>query len=156
MNDFRATHPAPGLDRASLWFGYEVEGEHAGLYTAFIAARLTTAELTRMLHEQCEQWFFTETFTDWVWYAEVAARCARPGVVTAGVMAKDVEKLLALRQADRGLHHIKLIVRVFDQPWVTRLKDCDQVSVGVPYRMTTFPVKRGIHTHPAQYEKDRV
>jgi len=155
MRDFRSSHPAGAIAGSRLWYGEEVEGEHAGLMTAFIADRLNKAEMERLLASSAvRQWFFTETFLSWGWYAAELAPHA-PEIVTAGVMEADAAKFFRVR---RGLRlNVRAIVRVFTAGplWVSDLGELDQVSVGEPYRLMTFARPDGVLTEPHQYEKDR-
>jgi len=154
MTDFRADHPVgPSIQASRLWFGPEVEGVHLGLPTAFIAGRLSQAEVLTLLSSGVRQWFFTEMFTSWAWYmAEL--RPYAPGLVTAAVLSIKAPEILALRQ--RLLPEIKVVVRVFNAPWAQLLGPGDQVSVGEPYHMVTFLRSAGVPTTPDQYVKDHV
>lgn len=164
MTDFRDTHP--GLTtKTNLWFGKECEGYTRGVLSAFLAGPPSEQEWGEICASGVEQVFLTETFHDWAWvstvlmpwaelYKSPTARHMNRKVI-AGVMAADAGELITRRNSDPRLHRMLVIVRFFDAPWIHDLRAGDQVSVGEPYKLTTFSLVDGVATLPYQYMKDR-
>lgn len=168
MSDFRDTHPAKIAPKSNLWFGKEVEGRDCGLYTAFIAAPLSSGERGTVLVEianTLQQVFLTETFAGdsytaserarhWLWFTrEILPHCINGVVVTVGRMPWQLPEFFEL--PEEWVEQMTLIVRVFDSPWIEKLRLGDQISVGVPYRLVTFDMSEGVYTTPDRYKGDK-
>ncbi len=153
------THPA-GLEDAPVFYGTEVEGELSGMPTAFVRRGLSDEEsaalVRRIVSDDIEQVFLTETFFDWEWLGVILFRWAaehRPQLlVTIGRHAKDMPEFMLLPFRDK----LKVIVRFLDCPWMAALGSSDEISVGVPYNLTTFRVGEGVQTLPHEYKNDRI
>lgn len=147
-----ASHPA-GVAKDGLWFGPEVEGTLTGAPTVFISRKLTDDELSRVLNaEKLGHIFLTERFDEWEWFEHTLLPNVMAGcyACTVGRMPHQVDAALSLPYSE----HLGLIVRVFDAPWVHKLRAHDQVSVGVPYHLRTWRADNGVLTAPNQYEQD--
>lgn len=146
-------HPA-GVQDAKLWFGREVEGEMSRYprapMTAFVAGELDDAQVARVLSE-AQHLFLVETFSAWVWFERTFIP-RYPYPITVGRVgdAYAIREVLALPFAGR----LRIIARVFDAPWIELLRDEDELSVGVPYRLRTFLVRDGVQTMPSDYVQD--
>jgi hypothetical protein len=151
------THPA-GLEEAPVFYGTEIEGELTGTPTAFVRRGLTDEEsvalVRRIKADSIEQVFLTESFFEWDWLSDIlfpwAAENHPQLIVTIGRYTKDMTEFLLLPFRD----NLRVIVRFLDCPWMTDLKSNDQITVGVPYDLTTFRVGDGVETRPSEYEKD--
>lgn len=156
--DLRELHPSTKIGKdSSYWCGIEVEGREKGKPTVFIAEKVEDIEeLIIQLVAYAEQIFFTETFSDWVWYAEkVFPRIAyRALPVFISVLPQNVEGVLYQRRTWSAYKHASLLVRVFGASWLNRLEPHDQISVGVPYDLVTFTIDQGVVTKPHEYEED--
>jgi hypothetical protein len=151
------THPA-GLEDEPVFYGVECEGALSGEPTAFVRRGLsdeeTVALVRRIKSDGITQVFLTETFFEWDWLAVILFRWlaenAPTMTVTIGRHAKDMPEFVLLPFRDK----LKVIVRFLDCPWMTQLGSDDEISVGVPYNLTTFRVGAGVETLPQEYERD--
>jgi len=146
-------HPGGIGAEERLWFGTEAEGVRRGRETAFVAGALSNDETLRINTSSVTDVFLTETFGtqwDWDWFEHWGAYKRRTYVITIGRFPSQLEEFFSLPWR----HELRLMVRVFDAPWVEKLRSNDQVSVGVPYRMVTFENRLGYASIPSDYSKD--
>lgn len=168
--DWRKDHPSHHISTApdsNLWFGVEVEGVvHRGAYTAFIAAPLPekSADVVLRLVRRTvvTQVFFTETLVDYEWLTqfvkqlegisrEIKEQRNATLALTVGRVPEQVQAFLEWRKDHPT---VGMIARLFDCPWITDLRGCDCITVGVPYTMRSFVPTDGPLTVPEQYEND--
>lgn len=156
-----------GITRGPLWFGPEVEGHlrHTAVHTAFISRALNvpdTLKVARMVRsEEVGHIFLTEIFdgTDnWGWFEQhiLPLQAHLRGLITIarfGSPGRGVEEVLEKPWSAK----VSLMVRAGSlAPWMAKLRPHDQVSVGVPYQLTTWRVQDGVATVPADYEADKL
>jgi hypothetical protein len=147
-------HPA-GIAAKGVWFGTEIEGYHFGEPAVFLARKPTLVESAAMMHRNFDVVFLTEDFEDWDWLKTSSLlEAVDMGEVTisCGRYTKQLDAFFALPK--EITERVELLVRVFDSPWIKLLRPNDQVSVGVPYDMSTFAVHDAVVTVPEDYKGD--
>lgn len=138
----------PGIQRAAMWRGREVEGMNQGMDTVFIRRRLSPTQVKALLADLPAQIFLTEEFNDWEWFKQLKLNVL---VISKACMPDEVARLKsALAGTD-----VRLFVRV-EAPWVHALSRYDQVCLGVPFWWQTFMMNRGALTRPGDYQKDKL
>lgn len=152
-------HPRTMPEGTKLWFGPEIEGalaQHSPM-TAFITGELeahlvvgiTTSTAVRQI-------FLTEKFEAWAWYQDVLLPLARMKGwrVTVGRYVEQLSSFFALPANVRET--MVLMVRIFNAPWLSKLRPCDEISLGEPFNLVSFRVGDGVATVPSQYDKDQL
>lgn len=159
--DYRKDHPSSAITpQHKFWYGYECEGEGSGVCTAVLADQLADDELTlfsQMLKDQsCGQVFFTESFDAWDWYRRVLYPAIKHLPMVAGVLPGTLPAMAVNRLAHTEMRQIRFILRVWGlDRHLQHLEPSDEISIGAPYNMVTWPLEKGVRSIPKQYEQDK-
>jgi hypothetical protein len=158
-------HPAGehmGVGKQRLWFGLEVEGRlrSNNLWTAFINAPLEEPELRRLEKSlkkgETKHLFICEDFggdLHWMWFETVLLKLSTGLPITIARRPSTLE--IAFVKKQEWAYRVSLMVRASETAdWMTLLQPGDQISVGIPYDLTTWRVSDGVVTKPADYEGD--
>ena len=146
-------HPILEVEQARAFVGKEVEGVVClGLQTVILRDAVSESEWAALLLELPKHIFLTEQFEAWDWLEQVVLPWAKPRriVVTAGRMAEQMDAFFALPTST----DVRVMVRFFDCKWHAMLRHKDEVSIGMPYSMTTIAIGLRHETVPADYLND--
>lgn len=163
-----SSHPAGkhiGVDRAAVWYGREVEGQLAKgepVPTVFIDAVPHPNQFReivgRLEWKELHHIFLTENFSDWDWFADnvLPVLDSQPEQLYRITIGTAPERLPFLLGLD-FIHRCTLMVRVdMKADWIHKLRPQDQITVGVPYKLTTWLVSDGVRTEPDDYLDDKL
>lgn len=155
--DWRSQHPSAVVrDLRRLWYGVEAEGPWRGKASAIIAAPPSAdeyKELLKGLHSgDVEVVFFTETFEDRLWLERCVPDLCQHALLVWGRCVDQLGAYFAC--SDPVREHVRVMVRLFDAPWIERLSPQDMISVGEPYNMITFTVADAVRSVPEDYQSD--
>lgn len=144
----------PKAHEKDWWLGPEVEGQIAHTRALTAIVRRPPKHRADLLNAGIEHLFLTEDFDAWDWLEDFA--CLFHGTMAIGVHHYDIDRLSRVNQLSCR-RRLRVLLRYFsDAPnTLGMLYAHDEVSVGEPFNLMTFPVPAGVRTFPDQYKDDR-